>query len=180
MTDVLIGPTNWGGSPIVVSDVTQELARQILDRGEDTASNDLALDLGEPDLYLVKPAGIGGSVMDPNRRVGFQKFKDRFGLMGTQVVGNHVDLASDWFSGHDLGKEIDKFGAGVARAGFSKYLSGLGVQRGIKRKGTMAKILEAMPFGSPWGEWQNRVQAIKGLDGRLPRRRRIQQRAQAV
>ena len=45
------------------SDVAQELAREILHRGEDTARNYVALDLGEPDLYLVKPAGVGRSVM---------------------------------------------------------------------------------------------------------------------
>ena len=31
----------------------------------------------------------------------------------------------------------------------------------------MAIVLEAMPFGSPWRERQNRVQAIKCLDGTL-------------
>ena len=56
--------------------------REVLHRGEDTACNDIALDLGEPDLYLVKPAGVGRSVMDPNRRVSFQEFENGFGLKG--------------------------------------------------------------------------------------------------
>jgi hypothetical protein len=39
----------------VGGDVAAEFASQIGDRGEDAASNDLALDFGEPDLNLVEP-----------------------------------------------------------------------------------------------------------------------------
>ena len=53
MADVLIGPPDRGCGPVVVSDVAQELAREILHRGEDAARNHVALDLREPDLYLV-------------------------------------------------------------------------------------------------------------------------------
>ena len=56
MTNVLIGPANWGGSPVVASNVTQELAREVLYRGEDSARNYVALDLGKPNLHLVEPA----------------------------------------------------------------------------------------------------------------------------
>ena len=167
MTDVLVSPPDRGCSPVVVSDVAQELVREILHRGEDTARNYVALDLGEPDLYLVKPAGVSRSVMDPNGRVGCKEFKNGFGLMCTQIIGNDVDLAAGWLRGHDLGKEIDKLRTGVACAGFSKNLSALRIEGGIERKGSMAIVLEAMPFGSPWREWQNRVQAIKCLDGTL-------------
>ena len=56
MTNVLIGPADWGRSPVVASNVTQELAREILQRGEDPARNHVALDLGKPNLHLVEPA----------------------------------------------------------------------------------------------------------------------------
>ena len=108
MADVLIGPPDWGCGPVVVSDVAQELVREILHRGEDAARNHVALDLGEPDLYLVKPAGVSRSVMDSNGRIGLQEFKNGFGLMCTQIIGNDMDLAAGWLSGNDLGKEIDK------------------------------------------------------------------------
>ena len=41
-------------------DVATEFASQIGDRGKNAASDDLALDFGEPDLDLVEPRGIGG------------------------------------------------------------------------------------------------------------------------
>jgi hypothetical protein len=59
MADVFIDPPDRGCSFVIVSDVAHELAREISYRGEDTARNHVTLDLGEPDLYLVKPAGIG-------------------------------------------------------------------------------------------------------------------------
>jgi len=105
--------------------------------------------------------------MDPNRRVSLQKLKNAFGLMCTQIIGNDVDLAASWLSANDLGEGIDKLRTGVPCAGFSKNLSGLGIEGGIERKGSVAIVLEAMPFGSPWREWQNRIQAIKCLDGTL-------------
>ena len=43
MTNVLIGPADWGRSPVVASNVTQELAREVLHRGEDPARNYVAL-----------------------------------------------------------------------------------------------------------------------------------------
>ena len=41
-----------------------------------------------------------------------------------QVVGDDVDLATCRLTHHDLCKEIDELGAGVACAGFSQHLSG--------------------------------------------------------
>ena len=43
MTNVLIGPVDWGRSPVVASNVTQELACEVLHRGEDPARNYVAL-----------------------------------------------------------------------------------------------------------------------------------------
>src|SRR5260370_14543171 len=148
MAYVLIGPRDRGCGAVVVSDVAQELAREILHRGEDAARNHVALDLGELDLYLVKPAGVGRSVMDANGGVGFQEFENRFGLMCTQVIGNDVNFATGWLIGNYLNKEIDKLSTRVASAGLSKNLAGSRVQGAIERKGSMAIVLETMPFGT--------------------------------
>ena len=64
MTDILIDPSNRRCRLVVVSDVAHELACEVLNRSEDTARNYVTMDLGKPDLDLVKPAGIGRSVMN--------------------------------------------------------------------------------------------------------------------
>jgi hypothetical protein len=85
----------------------------------------------------------------------------------TQVIGNHVDLATCWLTNHDLCKEVDELGTGVPCAGFSQHLAGLSVQSAVERKRSMAVVLGAMSFGPAGRKRQNRVQAIQRLDGAL-------------
>ncbi len=42
-----------------MTDVAFKFAGQVLDRGEDSAGDDVALDLCEPVFYLVEPGGVG-------------------------------------------------------------------------------------------------------------------------
>jgi hypothetical protein len=44
-------------------------------------------------------------------------------LLGSQIVGNYLDLTTCRLAIHDLGQKIDKFRTGVAGAGFSQHLS---------------------------------------------------------
>jgi hypothetical protein len=63
MAGVAIGPLEGFGSAVVVADVAHQLAREVFDRGEDAAGNDIALDLGKPVFDLVEPRGIGRGEM---------------------------------------------------------------------------------------------------------------------
>lgn len=105
--------------------------------------------------------------MDADSRVGFEEFRNPLGLVRTQVIDNNVDFASRRLTGYDLRKEIDELGTGVASTGLSQHLSGLSVERGVKRKRSMAIVFEAMPFGSARRKGQNGVQAIQCLDSAL-------------
>ena len=100
-----------------------ELAREILHGSEDTSRNNVTLNLGKPNFDLVKPAGVGRGVMDPNGAVSLQELKDFLGLVRTQIVGDDVDLTTCRLAVYDLCKEIDELRAGVPCAGFSQYLS---------------------------------------------------------
>ena len=98
MTEVLVDPTDRCRGLIVVADVTHELASEILYGGEDTSRNNVALNLGKPNLDLIEPAGIGRGVMDANGRISLKEFKNFLGFVGTQVIGNHVDFATCWLT----------------------------------------------------------------------------------
>src|SRR5260221_993323 len=167
MTDVLVDPADRGRSLVVVADVAHQLVCEILYGGKDTSRNNVALDLGKPNLDLIEPAGIGRGVMDPNGRVSLKEFKNFLSFVCTQVIGNHVDLATCWLTNHDLCKEVDELGTGVPCAGFSQHLAGLSVQSAVERKRSMAVVLEAMSFGPAGRKRPNRVQAIQRLDGAL-------------
>jgi hypothetical protein len=54
---------------VVMTDVTHELARQVVDRGEDPAGDHIAFDAAEPEFDLIEPRGIGASsaIASPRR-----------------------------------------------------------------------------------------------------------------
>jgi hypothetical protein len=54
-------------------DIAHEFLSQILDGGEHTAFDRVALDAGKPDLDLVQLGGIGVCEMQLDVRMGFQR-----------------------------------------------------------------------------------------------------------
>src|SRR6516225_9382079 len=108
---------------------------------------------------------VGGGVVDTDRRIVLKEFRNPLGLVCTQVIGNYVDFATRRLTGHDLRKEIDELGTGVASTGLSQHLSTLSVQRGVKRKRSMAIVFEAMPFGPAGRKGQNRATNSDNADG---------------
>jgi hypothetical protein len=81
MIDIFVDPPDWGGGFIVVTNVAHQLAGEILYRSEDTSGNNVTLNLREPNFDLVKPAGVGRGIVDPNCGVSLKKFKDFLGLV---------------------------------------------------------------------------------------------------
>ena len=99
MIDIFVDPPDWGGGFIVVTNVAHQLAGEILYRSEDTSGNNVTLNLREPNFDLVKPAGVGRGIVDPNRGVSLKKFKDFLGLVRTQIVGNSwISRPAGWLS----------------------------------------------------------------------------------
>src|SRR5260370_17584550 len=91
--------------------------------------------------------------------MGLEEVENILGFMCAQVVGNHVDFATCWLTTYDLRKEVDELATGMAHAGFGQHLAGLSVQSAVKRKGSMAVVLEAMSFGPAGRKWQNHIQS---------------------
>src|SRR6266576_5163845 len=91
MIDILKSPAEGSGGFVVLLDVEDQLSVQISCRVEDPASDDIALDFGKPDLDLIKPAGIGLSVMDSNRWIGLEELENILGFMCAQVVSHRSE-----------------------------------------------------------------------------------------
>jgi hypothetical protein len=90
-----VSPFDRSGSLVVVPDVTKDFSSEIVDGGKDASSNDLPLDLGEPDFDLVQPRRIGGCKMNADLGMMGQKVVDELGFMGREIVSDDVDLASE-------------------------------------------------------------------------------------
>src|SRR5258708_39371647 len=91
-----------------MTDVTHELARQVLGRGEDPASDDIAFDAAEPEFDLIEPRGIGRSKMQVQLGMFGQELCDPLVLMRRGVVGDVVDLASPALQLNNMTRESHK------------------------------------------------------------------------
>jgi len=67
---------------IVVTEVAFKFARQVPDRGEDSASNDIALDLGEPFFHLIEPGEVGRGIVEMDFGVSGEELLNPLGLCG--------------------------------------------------------------------------------------------------
>ena len=63
----------------------------------------LSLDLGGPDL--VKPRRVGGGKMNANLGMISQEVVDELGLMGREIIGDHMGLESIGLGRPPLGQE---------------------------------------------------------------------------
>ena len=79
-----VGPAEGTGLLLVGANVAHELAGQVLDRGEDSAGNDIALDLGEPVFYLIEPGGVGRGVVEMDFGVSREELLHPLGLVGRE------------------------------------------------------------------------------------------------
>src|SRR6516225_4563877 len=85
-----------------MSDKVMSFFCQVFDRTKDPAGDDVALDLGKPDLDLVKPRSMGGCKMDPHVGMTFDKPPDSGGAMGREIICNNVNLLARGKTVHDL------------------------------------------------------------------------------
>ena len=73
------------------TDETHELARQVLDRSEDAAGDDVALDFGEPKLDLIEPGGVGRSEVQVNIGMLGQELVNALSFVTGKVIQHDVD-----------------------------------------------------------------------------------------
>ncbi len=116
-----------------MTDIAHELARQVLDRGEVPAGNDITLDPGQPVFDLVEPGRVGRRVVEVEFRVSREELLNPHGLMSRQVACDNVDLLAARLVGDQVGEESHKFLAGVMRGSFADHLAAFGV-KGVQRK----------------------------------------------
>src|ERR1700731_2728087 len=147
-----------------MTDVAHELTRQVPDRSEDPASDDLAFDAAEPEFDLIEPRGIGRRKMQVQLGMIGQELCDPPGLMGREVVGDDVDLATPGLQRNNLAQESHKLLGGMAGSSLTKDLAAFGVERGVERERAMPIVLKAVALSSPRAKRQHRVEAIEGLN----------------
>ena len=77
---------------VVLTDVAQEFSLKFGCRRKDAAGDDVAFDLGEPQLHLVEPGEIREGDVQINAQLLGDKLIDPLSLMRRPVVGDQVDF----------------------------------------------------------------------------------------
>jgi hypothetical protein len=118
---------------VVVADVTHEFSLEVIDGGKDAAGYEVVLDIGEPQLHLVEPGGVGGREVKANLFVLREKVCDGPGLVGRQIVGDDVNLFVLRLASDNIVEKGFELSRGVAALGFAQHCPGLGVEGRIQR-----------------------------------------------
>jgi hypothetical protein len=160
-------PLDRLGGLVVLIDVVHELAAQICSRGEDAAVDEVALDLGEPELDLVQPRGIGRREVQAHVLVQGQELAHPLGLMRGEVVEDDVNLLMIGVLGHHRAQKSDELFAGVTGCGLTDNLARLGVEGGIEREGSASDVLETVALCPTRRHGQDRIPPVESLNGRL-------------
>ena len=143
----LLQATSRSGSASSGSDHSAN--RQVADRGEDAAGDDIAFDAAEPEFDLIEPRGIGRSKMQVHLGMIGQELCDPLGLMGREVVGDDVDLASLGLQRSSWPKKATNSSAEIAGGGLTQDLAAFGVERSVERERAVPIVLEAVALGGP-------------------------------
>src|SRR5205823_12778000 len=102
---------------VVVADIAHDLSLEVGDRSEYAPSDDVALDLAEPQLDLVEPGRVRGSEVQTNLRGRFEEVFDGLALVSGEVVGDDMDLFAAGLMVHNVSEESAGVRGGVPLCG---------------------------------------------------------------
>ena len=163
---VSIGPLEGFGSLIVALDMAGNFASEVGSGSEDAASDQIALNFGEPDFDLIEPGRVSWGIMELNIRMKGEELRHSLGLVRRKVVGDDMDLLSAGCVATTSAKG-DELGTGVVQGRFAHDLPAGDLQGGIQRKSAMPEIFKPMTLGTARRQRQDRIEPIKSLNGRL-------------
>ena len=102
----LLGPLEGVSGLVIGVDKGVDLIANLAWRGETRAGQSFGGENGEPDLDLIEPGGMGRRKMEMDVLVPRQPAVI-FGLVGIEIVQNHMDLAPGMF-GNQAVHEIEE------------------------------------------------------------------------
>src|SRR5438046_1835570 len=103
----LVGPLEGAGRAIVVIDEGEDAGREILDRGEGAATEELASQDRQPDLDLVEPGAMVGRVVQDDAVAGVAQ-EGGPGLARGQDAGLTLDAQVEVAQARELGDPADE------------------------------------------------------------------------
>ena len=149
-----------------MADIAHDLSVEVGLGFEDAACNEVSLDLGEPDLDLIKPRGIGRGVMELDVGTDARKLLNGFSFMSRKVVSDDMIWVLAASSDH-LGEKLHELSAGVTVSCLSpgpRQWPCSGPHREKECRGESIRIRDVRPVPE---RAASEIQTIKGLNGAL-------------
>src|SRR5450631_3482697 len=79
----------------------------------------------------------------------FQELSHLRGLVGREVVGDHVDLFAARLIHNDIGEEGNELRRSMTRRGLAEHFARFGVERRVQRQRAVSVVLKTMPLRAP-------------------------------
>ena len=146
---VFVSPLEGESGFVVMADRAHDLLVEVGLGFEDAACNEVSLDLGEPDLDLIEPRGIGRGVMELDVGMGAQKSLNGCSFMSRKVVGDDMNMGFGGLSSDHLGEKLHELGAGVAVGCLAQDLAG----REKECRGESIRIRDVRPGPERAARW---------------------------
>ena len=132
-------------------------------RGETRAGQGFGGENGEPDLHLIEPGGMGRRKVEVDVLVPRQPAVV-FGLVGIEIVQDHMDLAAGMFGNHAV-HEIHELDAPAALIMAGLDQASGNIERGEQGRGAVTFVGMAEPSHRfAIGQLQPSLGAFQSLD----------------
>src|SRR6516225_6346025 len=156
-----LGPFEWLGIGVVMTDEVHNIGAQSLDAAIDAAPDLFVGDEREETLNLIEPGRTGRREMDVPARPFGEPVADQRSLVGGVVVHDEMDIEIARDGGLDLVEELAKLGGAVAGEAFADHLARRNVERREERDRAVAGIVVAAPCGLTGAYRQHGLAAIE-------------------
>ena len=141
----MLGPLEGVSGLVIGVDKGVDLIANLAWRGETRAGQGFGGENGEPYLHLIEPGRMGRGKMEMDVLVPSQPAVV-FGLVGIEIVQNHMDLAAGMF-GNQAVHEIQELDAPAALIMAGLDQASGDIERGEQGRGPVPFVRVAEPCG---------------------------------
>lgn len=167
MGRIAVHPADRTRRVVIPADVVHKLAAEVGHGCENAAGDHVSFNLGEPELYLIKPGAVGRSVVQAHARVLEEEVLNEWCFVRAEIIEDHVDFLSLGLASHDLVEEADERDTRVTRDRAPQDLSALRVECGEEGERAMPVVLEPVTLGPSRRERQYGIHTVECLDTAL-------------
>ena len=159
-----LGPFEWLGIGVVMTDEVHNVGAQCLDAAIDAAPDLFVGDERKEALNLIEPGRTGRREMDVPARPFCEPVADQRSLVGGVVVHDEMDIETARDGGLDLVEELAELCGPVTGIALADDLARRNVERREELCRAVTRVVVAAPCGLTGAHGQHGLAAVERLD----------------